>query len=145
MVRIVVGVDGSPEAEHALRWAAQEARLRDATLEVVYAYDAHLGEGVIGSALGTGAQVGVKARVAANQLLEDGLAKVSDVAAGLSVEPNAVAGAAAGVLVERAKGADLLVVGSRGRGGFSGLLLGSVSHQAVHHAECPVAVIRRAG
>lgn len=142
MARIVVGVDGSPEAEQALRWAAKEARLRDATLEVVYAYDANLGVGVIGAALGTDTRLSVQARVAANQLLEDALANVSDVAAGLRVEAEAAAGAAAGVLVGRARGADLLVVGSRGRGGFTGLLLGSVSHQAVHHAECPVAVIR---
>lgn len=141
MVRIVVGVDGSPEAEHALRWAAYEARSQAATLEVVLAYDAHGGQGVVGSQLGTGADAGVKARVAANEQLADALTKVRDVTEGIPVEKVTVEGGAAATLLERAQDADLLVVGSRGRGGFAGLLLGSVSQQVVGHATCPVAVI----
>jgi nucleotide-binding universal stress UspA family protein len=62
-------------------------------------------------------------------------------ATGVTVEGRVVPGGAAQVLVEEAKGASLLVVGSRGRGGFSGLLLGSVSQQSAHHAPCPIVII----
>ena len=63
---------------------------------------------------------------------------------GLEVQRLLVCGSAAELLIEQGKGADMLVVGSRGRGGFAGLLLGSVSQQVVHHAPCPVVVIPEA-
>jgi nucleotide-binding universal stress UspA family protein len=63
-------------------------------------------------------------------------------ARGLDAETNVCHGQAADALVQQAEGADLLVVGSRGHGGFSGLLLGSVGQQCAHHAPCPTVIVR---
>jgi nucleotide-binding universal stress UspA family protein len=73
-----------------------------------------------------------------DKTIDEVIGDVKDVA----VERKAVEGMAAQVLVDEAAGADLLVVGSRGHGGFAGLLLGSVSQQCAHHASCPVVIIR---
>jgi nucleotide-binding universal stress UspA family protein len=137
MERIVVGVDGSETARAALDWALDEARLRNAAVDVVYAWhmlylhsypdagvDLHPGE----------------FERDARQLL-DGIIGGADTTGVAAVEPILVCDGAARALLDTAKGADLLVVGSRGRGGFTGLLLGSVSQQVVHHAACPVVVI----
>ena len=136
MERIVVGVDGSQSSRDALRWAVDEARRRNAALEAVYAWHQpfvigyeYMGEMNIGGF-----------EDEAQQLLDAAVGEV-DTTGVPSVERILVAGGAAESLVEAAKGAALLVVGSRGRGGFSGLLLGSVSHQAAHHAPCPVVII----
>jgi len=135
MERIVVGVDGSEAARDALRWAVDEARRRNATVEAVYAWHqpyvsgyAYMGEISLGDF-----------EADAQQLLDAAVDAVD--AGGVAVERKLVAGAAAGSLVDEAKGASLLVVGSRGRGGFTGLLLGSVSQQVAHHAACPVVII----
>ncbi|WP_242605680.1 universal stress protein [Frankia sp. Cppng1_Ct_nod] len=147
---ILVGVDGSVRSLAALRWAAVAARLRRVPLRVVHCWDAarygqaeqyrhaelspHAGclpmidEAVLEKA----------ARITLDTALEEGLASDSDVA----VDAALVAGSAAHGLIVAARSAQLLVVGARGHGGFSGLLLGSVSHQVVTHAPCPVAVIR---
>lgn len=132
--RIVVGVDGSESAQWALRWAISEARRREATLEVVHAWrripisDYFVNE----------PEPGGSARFA--QAVLDQAVDAEDTA-GITVERKLVPGTAAYALIHEAKGAALLVVGSRGRGGFSGLLLGSVSQQAAHHAPCPVVII----
>ena len=135
MQRIVVGIDGSAGSRAALAWAVEEARLRHATVEAVRAWSwpvPYVGPGMAGLD---------------PRLLEEGeRAVLADAigacdTAGVDVEQVLVEGPAAQRLLERAKGADLLVVGSRGRGGFAGLLLGSVSQQVVHHAEGPVVVI----
>lgn len=139
MARIVVGVDDSPEAAAALRWALDEARLRQASLEVVHSW--------LFPALGD--VPGAAAETLTRDLEEGARRLVDEVVAGgigsdpgIPVERHVREGSAAAVLVDAASGADLLVLGSRGRGGFAGLLLGSVTQQCVHHAPCPVVVVR---
>jgi nucleotide-binding universal stress UspA family protein len=137
MVRIVVGVDGSEASVRALRWALEEARARHATLDVVHAW--HLPPAGGYPYLAGYANLKVfeedAHRVLAGVLERAGLEGAP------GVEPIVVQDAAGRVLVDAAKGADLLVVGSRGRGGFTGLLLGSVSQYVAAHAPCPVAII----
>jgi nucleotide-binding universal stress UspA family protein len=166
MARIVVGVDASPGALRALTWAADEARLRLASLEVVHAYHAQAlsaplyfpsQEGLPGRAVAAGgrppeeevaesseerAQFHDAVRRQAEDLLDGLLEQVGEAVDGIDVQRSVVEDRnPAQALVELSADADLLVVGSRGRGGFSSLLLGSVSHAAVLHALCPVVVI----
>lgn len=146
---VVVGVDGSAGAKEALRWAFGEGRLRQWPVRVVHAWtfgylggslggDAYWG-GSFGPALGV--DPGELHR-AAEDLVERTIGDLGDEAAGVEIGREVVQGAAAAVLVAAAGPGDLLVVGSRGHGGFTGLLLGSVSQQCVHHARCPVVVVR---
>jgi len=81
----------------------------------------------------------------AQKILFDALNEVSGVGPGVIIRPSVVEGHPADVLVREARGADLLVVGSRGHGGFAGVLLGSVSQHCVHHAPCSVLVIQGTG
>jgi nucleotide-binding universal stress UspA family protein len=135
MGKIVVGVDGSDRAKRALEWAIEEARLRDAVVEAVYAWS-YPYVGTIPSAMVIDfEQVEANAR----DTLEAAVGQVD--AGDIAVEHALVHGGAAQALVERGQDADLVVVGSRGLGGFTGLLLGSVSHQVTHHAPCPVVVV----
>lgn len=124
MERIVVGVDGSPGSQRALAWALEEAALRDAGVRLLCALTSQPADFPEDA-------TGMLARV----LQEAGGAP------GVSVERVARYGSPAALLVEESEEADLIVVGSRGRGGFAGLLLGSVSQQTVQHAQCPVVVI----
>ena len=140
MERIVVGVDGSEGAQSALAWAAREARLHGALLEAVHAWMLPYGLGFpYASANFDPAWIEESAQAtldaAVGGIDTDGLAH--------PVEGILVNGGATPAILERAKGADLIVVGSRGVGGFAGLLLGSVSHQVVHHATTPVVVVPR--
>lgn len=135
MQRIVVGIDGSDGARDALAWAIGEARLRGATVEAVHAWHVPYGGTEV---------VPINLDLAAleqgeQSLLEREIGAVET--GGVEVQPVLVEGPAAQVLLRQAEGADLLVVGSRGLGGFMGLLLGSVSHQLVHHAPCPVVIL----
>jgi len=138
MSLIVAGVDGSEESKRALRWALAEARLRGARLRAVYAwtYPFTAGPGYM-QPLDPDLQGSLQKE--AEHMLDEALAEVGT--EGVEVERAAVEGPPAAMLVEAAEGADLLVVGSRGRGGFSGLLLGSVSQQCAHHAPCPVVIV----
>ena len=135
--RIVVGVDGSPAASRALHFALEEARRRDARVDAVLAYQqpmAYAGfEGVVIPPVPQ-AQV----EKGAHAELQEALGTVPD---DVRVEPIVAEGPSAAVLLDVARGAELLVVGSRGRGGFMGLLLGSTSHQVITHAPCPVVVV----
>ena len=142
MAKVVVGVDRSDGALQALRFACREARLRGATLRIVHTWE--LSAGVVAGApfvIGPLPDLQQGLEQEANTVIEDLLQEVGAEAEGLAIEQQVVMGGAARVLLDEAKGADLLVVGSRGRGGFKGLLLGSVSQQCVHHAPCPVAVV----
>lgn len=140
MGMIVAGVDGSASAVAALRFAAEEARLSGARLRVVHAWHLPLLPG--GETSGADPEYVELRRADAERLLTEAVAEVRLEAEGVEIEAAAVEGRAARVLVEEARGADLLVVGSRGRGGFTGLLLGSVGHQCAQHAACPVAIVR---
>jgi nucleotide-binding universal stress UspA family protein len=141
MARIVVGIDGSDHSKKALRWALDEARLRSASLQVVYAWMLPVYATGYGFAPGDLLDPTVISDGAAEQL-DKAITEVVGDATDVKVEGKTVEGMAAQVLVEEAGGADLLVVGSRGHGGFAGLLLGSVSQQCAQHASCPVVIIR---
>lgn len=159
---VVVGVDGSGGSSKALAWAAQEARLRGAVLRVVHAWrlprlseaaylQASVPAGPLGlSAWDEKAYDEYRSQVVNMSADEPGEAEASvasQVAAVLgpfpdiTVERQLQQGRASQVILDAARDADLVVVGSRGRGGFTGLLLGSVSSQVVHHAHCPVTVV----
>jgi nucleotide-binding universal stress UspA family protein len=150
MGRIVVGVDGSDGSRDALRWAAEQAALRGSTLEVVYTYEVEPATTTIAYDETMSPEVWQRARedvVARDRQASDrAQALLASMVEGLddvAVETLALEGRhPALTLVERSKGAELLVVGSRGRGGFKRLLLGSVSQQCAQHAECPVVIIR---
>jgi nucleotide-binding universal stress UspA family protein len=137
MERIVVGVDGSHGSQVALRWALEEARRSGAALEVVHAWHVPYLAGstyvpVPAFDLGTWES---SERAALDRAVDD--EDTTDV----DVTRTLICDTAARALLQAAKGADLLVVGTRGRGGFAGLLLGSVSHAVAQHAPCPVVVV----
>ncbi|MFT5223959.1 MAG: nucleotide-binding universal stress UspA family protein, partial [Glaciecola sp.] len=135
--RIVVGVDGSPSSRGALDFAVKEAQRRDADLEAVMAYRWTVYyPGMEYSSVPPPSKEQVEA-----ETMELLLKAVTHVPKQIRLDPIVVDGGSAHVLIEAAKGAELLVVGSRGRGGFRGLLLGSTSHQVVSHATCPVVVV----
>jgi len=133
--RVVVGVDGSDGSKQALRWAAYVAASAGADIEAVTAWDFPLGYG-----WGTVPQDWSLAQDA-----EDNLRATVDSVLGVDrstdVRLAVLEGNAARILLEQSAGAFMLVVGSRGHGGFTGLLLGSVSASVAEHARCPVLVV----
>jgi nucleotide-binding universal stress UspA family protein len=143
MVRqIVVGVDGSDCSALALRWAAREARLRGAKLTVVAAWSVPWAVGAA-PALPPGFMDDMEAGARAE--VERLIAQLGQDAEGLEIERIVVQGDAAVRLIEFSRMAKLLVVGSRGLGGFREMLLGSVSHHCAVHAGCPVVIVRHLG
>ena len=142
MRKIVVGVDGSEASKEALRFAAEEARLRGVALKVVHAWDSPYEPlAVAGYVPQADASLVGELRQAAERVLDSALAAVEAETEGMTVERVLIETPASRALVDAAEGADLLVVGSRGLGGFAGLLLGSVSQQCAHHAPCPVVIV----
>lgn len=138
--RIVVGVDGSPASLRALHWAAAEAARRESGLDVVHAW---LTPYPLGPADVFTDPTPFETR--GWEIINRAIASLAPHEhAPFDVRPVLVEDHAGKALLRAAESAELLVVGSRGRGGFSGLLLGSVSHHCVHHASCPVAVIPHA-
>jgi nucleotide-binding universal stress UspA family protein len=137
--KIVVGVDGSEASRVALRWAADEARVRGATLEVVSAWHVPVLSTI--PTFGVGApseEMATETKKALTELLdEEGLVGNDE----LTVLEAVVQAPPATALIEASADADLVVVGSRGHGGFKGLLIGSVSQACVSHAACPVVVV----
>ena len=133
--RIVVGVDGSAPSRRALEWAVEEARLRGGEVQAVTAWAF------------PPVTVGMEGLIhdpdifpqTARRLQDEALKRVDS--KGVPVSGEIGQGSAAAVLLRAAEDADLLVVGSRGLGGFTGLLLGSVSTQLVHHSPAPVLVV----
>ena len=139
MKQIVVGIDGSEPSQRALAWAVEEAKLHNATLRVVHAwFDPMIGNYFASPTVFVSEAI----EQAARGTLDDALAAIKHEDGAPPIEPILVHGLSAPVLLREAEDADLLVVGSRGRGGFKELVLGSVSHQVVQHASCPVVVIR---
>jgi nucleotide-binding universal stress UspA family protein len=138
---VVVGVDHSPGANAALVFADEEARLRGATLRAVHAWRyGYIGySGPEGRVPSIGADID-DLRTAAVAALEASVREALPESE-VGIELLAIQGAPAAVLVEQSRDAELLVVGSRGHGGFVGLLLGSVGQQCAHHAECPVVIV----
>ncbi len=139
---IVVGVDGSDSSRAALSWAHDEATHHGASLTVVSAW--HAPSLPMSPPYGSMPPEGYD-----KQPREDALAQLERLVAQLEprtpeveVQVSVEEGSPAKVLIERSKKADLMVVGSRGREGFAGMLLGSVSQHLVAHAHCPVTVIR---
>ena len=145
---IVVGVDGSEGAQAALQFALDEASLRGAVLRVVHTWQyGYIGlTGMEGFGFAPVASVDVsELRRAADAALEATIRPVVPADTDVVVERRVVEGTPATVLVDESRNADLLVVGSRGHGGFAGLLLGSVSQQCAQHAACPVVIVRARG
>ncbi|MDT7564167.1 MAG: hypothetical protein QOG76_2791 [Pseudonocardiales bacterium] len=140
MAKIVVGFDGSKGSQEALYFALDEARLREADLLVVMAWCLEAGTYIGVGGYGPHIDPSVLEQSARTEL-DHALGALGDRAKGVHVAGALRLGQAAQVLVEEAGDADLLVVGSRGHGGFAGLLLGSVSHQCALHASCPVVVV----
>lgn len=142
MAEIVVGVDGSEHSVDALRWAAEEARLRGATLKVVASFATPI--------MSTGYEVAAPdpsdLAAASNTMLGAAIDTIREdgVLDGVDVVTEALEGHAGEQLIRLSADADLLVVGARGHGGFLGLLMGSVTTYVVNHAVCPVVVVRSA-
>jgi nucleotide-binding universal stress UspA family protein len=140
---VVAAVDGSPASRAALARAAIEARARGAHLRVLYVrLPVRIDPGPEVSPLYDSPLTQLKRT--ARHLLTEEIRLVLGNAHGLDLEAAVLVGEPAVELLAAAAHAALLVVGSRGRGGFAGLLLGSVSNQCVHHAACPVTVVRAA-
>jgi nucleotide-binding universal stress UspA family protein len=141
--RIVAGVDGSPSSRAALRWAVRQAMLTGGTVEAVMAWKHTFVPGGYG-----GAPVAMIGDVNYQDLSEKALAEVISEAVDAGdharVRSRVAEGNASQVLLDAAADADLLVVGSRGHGSFADALLGSVSQNCVHHARCPVLIMRGA-
>jgi nucleotide-binding universal stress UspA family protein len=137
---IVVGVDGSPSSRAALTWAAAEAADHGADLVVINAWEHTL--------LPPAGSVSVSEKYVPDpsQRTADDLIQVIKEVLGenpaVLVQPLVKQGNPAHVLIDHSSDADLLVVGTRGHGGFAGLILGSVSQHVAGYAKCPVAVIR---
>jgi nucleotide-binding universal stress UspA family protein len=140
---IVVGVDGSKGGEAALEFAAAEAALRETGLRIVSAWDVPTAAYGGGFAPPIDPATWDALRVRAEEVADEAAAAVKKHHPAVEVEARAVAGQAAVVLLEHASDAELIVVGRRGLGGFTRLLLGSVSQQVVHHATCPVVVVNQ--
>ncbi len=136
METIVVGVDGSEGSLDAFRWAVDEARRRRGAVKAVLAWDHPYAVPVYGK-FSDAEWLQGNAEVQLFSWLKDELGDDP----GIEVRREVQQGPPARVLLGAAHEADLLVVGSRGRGGFAGLLLGSVSQKVLHHASCPVVVI----
>lgn len=132
--RIVVGVDGSSAARAALEWAIRQGACTGAVVEPVTVY--HWFPMPIED---------IDFKGLATHMLEDSLLDAADPGAPVKIISKVVQGSPAKVLLQEAAGAELLVVGSRGRGGITEALLGSVAHYCLHHAPCPVVVVRDPG
>ncbi|WP_377273867.1 universal stress protein [Peterkaempfera sp. SMS 1(5)a] len=133
--RVVVGVDSSPGGGRALRWAAHEAARQDRVLHIVHGADVTYADYIVGEAVRLITE-------AARVVLVDAAEEVGEYLPDLPVTTALSQGPGYEAVLEASEPNDLAVVGSRGRGGFAGLLLGSVSLSVAARASCPVVVVR---
>ncbi len=138
--RVVVGFDGSDSSTKAALWAAEEARTRGRGLALVHAILPPVTTGGLGVGLPPSLDLIEQLERQAKSQLDT----VASTFEGLDVTTHIAIGAPSAAMLEASETADLIVIGSRGRGGFTGLLLGSVGAQVAAHSACPVAVIRQA-
>jgi nucleotide-binding universal stress UspA family protein len=131
MHRVVVGIDGSRSGDRALEWAASQAARSGAVLEGHASFEP-------GYVFISNEEV----QMAMTKVIDAAAAHVADIAPDVTFKGVTHQGLASKDLIDASKGADLLVVGSRGLGGFKGLLLGSVSQQCALHAQCPIVIVR---
>lgn len=134
---IVVGIDGSRDSKHALRWAAEQARLTDAILRVVYAWEPPLVAGLRIPPMLDWEPLEEQARRFPATFADEVLGPAPD----LRVTSRTVRGRPAQALVDASADADLLVIGPRGLGGLRGMVLGSTGHHCAAHARCPVVIV----
>jgi nucleotide-binding universal stress UspA family protein len=139
--KIVVGVDGSPSSRAALRWAVRQATLTGGTIDAVIAWQIPVLLQSYGWAP-MGAEEAVDFEAEARKTIEAAISKDVEPADQHLITSHVVNGHPAQVLLDAASGADLLIVGSRGHGAFAEALLGSVGQYCVHHARCPVLIVR---
>ncbi|EOD69603.1 universal stress protein [Amycolatopsis vancoresmycina] len=140
---VVVGSDGSPDSEAAIAFACEEARLRDTALVAVHAWSDVLADGMLRPhPLQENA---AEIEAAERGKMAEQLAGWQRKYPGLAIELEVVRGRPVRTLLERGEAAQLIVVGCRGRGGFTGMLLGSTSQALIAHSPCPVAVVRPGG
>jgi nucleotide-binding universal stress UspA family protein len=137
---VVVGVDGSTESVHALRWAASYASATGASVTAMLSW--HY-PSAVGTAPGYAPrEISAEVRESMQEVLDKATGEVFGSPAPASVTTKVAYGHPANTLVEESEHADLLVVGNRGHGKFTGMLVGSVSIHCVSHALCPVVVVR---
>jgi nucleotide-binding universal stress UspA family protein len=131
---IVVGVDGSPSSQRAVRWASEQAKLTSATLRAVssWRWPNYI------TIVPPGVDLASDTRRTLDEVLEEALAGSED----LSVTRHVIEGPPGPALLTQAQDATLLVVGAQGRAAFPGMLLGSVAEYCVRHGSCPVVVVR---
>lgn len=134
MGTIVVGIDGSEDSIRALAWAIAEARVRKGKVKAIHSWSFPT------PIVGDDGLPHADLAASADKVLDDAIAAAGD-AGGVEVEREIANDLPAKALIAASKGADLLVVGSRGLGGFKGLLLGSVAQQVAHHSQCPVVIV----
>jgi nucleotide-binding universal stress UspA family protein len=141
MPGIVVGMDGSLHARHALDWGMREAAMRHVALTVL-AINPAMASPWTGNPLSVpnDAQTEQQVRAAAQEAIAKSASEIGE-AQPASVAVAAFSGYPAQALIDASKSADLIVIGSRGTGGFATLRLGSISSQVVHHAACPVVIV----
>ncbi|GAB2813807.1 universal stress protein [Lentzea nigeriaca] len=139
---VVVGVDGSAAAQEALRWAIEDARRRGSRVDAVSAWHPDYGIVIGPVPAEVGMRISPEAMRAAQQTVLDTAVQEIEGAEGVEIRRVLVEGDPRTVLTEASKNAELLVVGSRGHGPLAEAVLGSVSSYCVHHASCPVVVLR---
>lgn len=134
---IVVGIDGSEASKEALRWAARQAGLTGASLRALTSWHLPVYYGA-----GVAVPGDIDFEGDARRMQHDTISEVLGPEAAAKVEATVVQGPPALELLKAAHDAELLVLGNRGHGAFTGMLLGSVSEHCISHASCPVLVIR---